>query len=180
MQSFALTSNESYAPIVGVLADVVYLMTPLHAVSFSDMAAYFTFLTEGKTQFLGIPEWFHAITYIITLTLVSVLFGLLWVDISGMDAKSIAEILFKQGIAIGGFRANKAIIEREVAKYLNPIIILGSALVGIIASVADVLGAMGTGTGILLTVMILARMDKDIKEFLTVYFPKLRPIFFGE
>ena len=45
-----------------------------------------------------------------------------------------------------------------------PLTVMGAILVGILASVADLSGALSRGTGILLAVMIIYRLYEDIAK----------------
>ncbi len=163
-----------------VLAELTYLMTPITMLNPHDFNAYLQTLLEGKTPIFKLPQWVHAITYVITMALLSVLFGILWVEMAGMDAKSIAEILYKQGMKMPGFRMNKKLLEMELNKYIFPLTVLGSLAVGLLAGIADLFGALGTGTGILLTVNILHRMEPQVREAVEMYFPALAKVLFGE
>ena len=48
-------------------------------------------LRRPPRPYLHIPEWVHAIVYILFLAAISVVFGLFWVETANMDAKSVAD-----------------------------------------------------------------------------------------
>ena len=102
------------------------------------------------------------ITYTIFLTLASVMFAVFWVSTSGMDSKSVSEQIQKVGLGIPGFRRDPRIIEKVLDRYIPYLAVLGGASVGILAAFADFTGALGTGTGILLTVMIIHNLYEDV------------------
>ncbi len=132
---------------------LLYLITPIpHGLN---AQAHFGFLLEGKTPIFGIPEWVHAICYILFLVVASIFFGTFWAETQGMDAESIAKQLAEIRLQIPGYRRDPRLLERVLRKYIDPLVIVSSAAVGLLAGVADLLGALGTGTGILLTVSIL-------------------------
>lgn len=141
---------------------LLYLFTPVHAGT--NIIGYINLLANGVTPILGIPEWLHAITYIIFLSLTSILFGLFWVETANMDAKSIANQLMESNIQITGFRRDPRIMLKRLEEYIPTLTILGSFLIGLLAGIADLLGALGTGTGILLTVGIFYRMYTQLKQ----------------
>ena len=85
----------------------------------------------------------------------AVLFGLLWVEIAGLSPAQQAENLVRSGLEIPGIRRNTKILERILAKYIYPLTILSSIIVATIAIVANILGAYGSGTGLLLAVGII-------------------------
>ena len=63
-------------------------------------------------------------------------------------------------------------------RYIPTITILGSAFVGLVAGLADLTGAIGSGTGILLTVGIVYRLYEELaKEQLMEMHPMLGRIF---
>jgi preprotein translocase subunit SecY len=121
-------------------------------------------MVNNVTPYLGIPEWVHAITYILFLSLVSIVFGIFWAETSGLDAKSVANQLNSSNIQVPGYRRDPRLIETVLERHIFPLTVLGSFLVGLLAGIADLTGALGTGTGILLTVGILARMYEQLKQ----------------
>lgn len=121
------------------------------------------FLT-ATTPVFNIPEWVHAIIYVSFLMLVSIFFGMFWAEMSGMDSKSVAEQFNKSGLQIPGYRRDPRLVEKVLEKYIGPLIIVSSASVGFLAGVADLTGALGTGTGILLSVGILYRLYEEFEK----------------
>lgn len=81
-----------------------------------------------------------------------------------MDAKSVANQLSSSGLQIPGFRRDPRMLESILNKNILPLTVLGSISVGLLAGVADLTGALGTGTGILLTVGILYRMYEQMEQ----------------
>jgi preprotein translocase subunit SecY len=79
-----------------------------------------------------------------------------------MDSKSVAEQFKTSSIMIPGFRHDPRIVERVLDKYIPALTILGGAFVGFLASFADLTSAIGSGTGILLTVMIVYQFYEQI------------------
>lgn len=141
---------------------ILYLFTPIYGGGRTTTEHWAFFGTE--TPFLRIPEWVHAITYVIFLSLVSVVFGMFWVETANMDAKSVAGQLSQSGLQIPGFRRDPRMLEMILNKHIFPLTVMGSAAVGILAGLADLTGALGTGTGILLTVGILHKMYEQLEQ----------------
>jgi preprotein translocase subunit SecY len=79
-----------------------------------------------------------------------------------MDAKSQAKQIMASGLQIPGFRKDERILERLLDRYIGPLTIMGAITVGLLASFADVTGALSRGTGILLAVMIIYKLYEDI------------------
>jgi len=92
----------------------------------------------------------------------SILFSVFWVQTSGMDAKTVAEQMVASGLRIPGFRTDARVIEIILDKYIMPLTVMGGATVGLLAALADVLGALVRGTGLLLAVMIVYRLYQEI------------------
>ncbi len=109
-------------------------------------------------------EILHVIVYGFLLVALCVVFGWFWIETTGMGAKDVAAQLTRVGLQIPGYRADPRIVEKILERYIPVITILGSIFVGILAWFADITGALGTGTGILLTVGILYRFYEDLAQ----------------
>lgn len=120
----------------------------------------------------------QALIYALQTIFWAVLFGFLWVELTGLDARSIARQLQSAGLQIPGFRRDPRILERVLNRYIPYVTFWGSLTLAIVAVLASFLGALGTGTGILLTVGILYRFYEEIaREQATEMFPALRKFF---
>ncbi len=84
-----------------------------------------------------------------------IVFSLTWLEVGGLGPRTVAKQLVDAGMQIPGFRRSGRSIELVLKRYIPVVTILGGALVGLIASVADFFGVFGTGMGILLSVGIL-------------------------
>jgi preprotein translocase subunit SecY len=142
---------------------LLYMITPVYGGG-QNTISHINFLVNGVTPIFGIPEWVHAITYVLFLSLVSVLFGIFWAETSNMDTKGMTDQLIQSGMQIPGWRTDRRMLEKILDKYIPPLIVLGSLLVGLVAGLADLSGALGTGTGILLTVGIFYRTYQQLKR----------------
>lgn len=106
----------------------------------------------------------RTLTYTIIMIAGSIIFSLFWVNTSGMDAHSVAEQFKSANIMIPGFRHDPRVVDRILGKYITPLAILGGASVGFLAGFADLTSALGTGTGILLTVMIVYQLYEQLVQ----------------
>ncbi len=104
----------------------------------------------------------EAVFYMAFMILGSVIFGIFWVQTSGMDARSQAKQIMASGLQVPGFRKDERVLERLLSRYIWPLTIMGSVAVGFLAALADLSGALSRGTGILLTVMIIYKLYEDI------------------
>jgi len=121
-----------------------------------------------------ISDPLHALIYLLILVGFSVLFAKIWVEVSGMSARAQADQLVSAGMQIPGFRRSPAIIESIMNRYIPSLTILSGIFIGILAGVANMLGAIGTGIGILLSVGIIYQYYQILaKEQLAEMYPGL-------
>lgn len=102
------------------------------------------------------------ITYTSGMVLGAIVFGKFWAKMSNMTSDDVADQLKNIGLHVPGFRRDKRVIKRVLDRYIPPLIVLSAISVGLLASIADLTGALGTGTGILLTVGILYQMYESL------------------
>ncbi len=110
------------------------------------------------------PAAFTWITYTLFMVIGSIIFSVFWISTTGMDSKSVAKQLHGMGLGIPGFRRDIRIIEKILDRYILALSIMGGIFVGLLASFADFAGAFGSGTGILLTVMIIFNFYEQITQ----------------
>ena len=129
---------------------------------------------------LAMAEPLRALVYAILLILGCVFFAVTWVEVGGMDARTVAKQLLDSGMQIEGFRRSEVPIRQLLDRYIPTVTILGAILIGAIAAGADFLGAFGSGTGILLTVGIIEQYYQIlVQERITELDPAARG-FLGE
>jgi len=132
------------------------------------------------TGSFGITNLWHSFVYILLFIGGSLLFGLFWVQTAGLDPSSQAKQIMSSGLHIPGFRKDQRVLERLLARYIWPLAVVGSIAVGFLAALADLTGALGRGTGILLTVMIIYQLYQQIaQEHLADMNPALRKFMGG-
>jgi preprotein translocase subunit SecY len=106
----------------------------------------------------------QGLTHIISFALLSMLFSIMWVKTSGMDAKSQAHKISSSGLQVAGFRQDNRILESILDRYIMPLTIMGGLAVGLLASVTNLLGALVSGTAILLVIMIMYQFYQQIAK----------------
>ncbi len=116
------------------------------------------------TGSLRLTDVTHALGYMVIMIIGSIIFSYFWVQTSGMDAKSQAKQIMGSGLQVPGFRRDLRVLEMVLKRYIMPLTIMGGALVGFLASSADLLGALSRGTGILLAVMIIYKLYEQIAQ----------------
>jgi preprotein translocase subunit SecY len=113
---------------------------------------------------LGLVDIWHALIYVVFMMIGAMIFGIFWVQTSGLDARSQANQMISSGLQIPGFRKDVRVLERMLSRYIWPLTVVGGLAVGLLAALADISGALAHGTGILLTVMIVYRLYEDIAQ----------------
>jgi preprotein translocase subunit SecY len=106
----------------------------------------------------------QALTHIIFYMALSAVFAFFWVKTSGMDSSSQARNIISSGLQIPGFRKDPRVLESVLDRYILPLTIMGGAAIGLLASAADLLGALTSGTAILLGVMIIYQFYNTITQ----------------
>ena len=110
------------------------------------------------------PNYIHVIMYTVVLVILCIIFGKFWIEMTGQNPKSVSEQLQDVGWQIPGFRRDPRIIENILNKYIPTITTLGSIFVGLLAAVATITGAVGTGVGVLLTVGIMYMVYQQLEQ----------------
>lgn len=113
------------------------------------------YLSPPGSLYNTLADPVHAMVYTTMLIFLAILFGIMWVEISGLSASAQAEELMKSGMEIPGVRRNPKILERILSRYIFPLTVLSSIIVALVAAIADLLGAYGTGMGLLLAIGIV-------------------------
>lgn len=95
----------------------------------------------------------HAVTYILFILASCAVFSRTWIEVSGSSAKDVAKNLKDQNVtAYGG---TEKLLYKKLDKYIPIAAYFGGVCIGILSLLADFLGAIGSGTGILLTCGII-------------------------
>jgi len=119
-------------------------------------------------------EPLRAITYVAFYVVMAIIFGRIWVEIGGLNPRAVSKSLLDANVQVPGFRRSEQSVEGVLGKYIPVITILGATFIGLLASVADLFGLFGTGTGILLMVDITLNYYKMLmKERLETMMPQL-------
>jgi len=117
----------------------------------------------------------RALVYAVLLVVACVFFAVTWVEVGGMDAKTVSKQLLDSGMQVEGFRRSEVPIRQLLQRYIPIVTIVGAILIGVIAASADFLGAFGSGTGILLTVGIIEQYYQIfVRERITEIYPAAR------
>ncbi|MDP3990012.1 MAG: preprotein translocase subunit SecY [archaeon] len=171
IQLFARLLENWGHPIFGTFAGntpisgLVYWLSPPNIVA-SIIQGSFTLSNIGQ-----------ALIYVVVFMIGSVIFSIFWVQTAGMDAKSQAKQIMNSGLQISGFRRDERVLEKILSRYIWPLTIVGGAAIGLLAALADLMGTLANGTGILLAVMIVYKLYEEIaKQHMMDMHPALRKI----
>jgi len=108
------------------------------------------------------------------------IFAIFWVETADMGPRSTAQQIQNSGMQIPGFRQNVGVIEKVMERYIPHVTVIGGALVGLLAVMANMLGTIGdvSGTGLLLAVSITYKLYEEIaEEQLMEMHPMMRQMF---
>ncbi|GAB3695712.1 preprotein translocase subunit SecY [Halorubrum pallidum] len=148
--------------------------------------------TRGEWMwFLGeipasVEPWMIAVRLAIDLTFMIVggaIFAIFWVETTGMGPEATAQQIQGSGMQIPGFRRNPQVVEKVMERYIPQVTVIGGALVGFLAVMANLLGTIGqvSGTGLLLAVSITYKLYEEIaEEQLMEMHPMMRQMFGNE
>jgi len=97
---------------------------------------------------------FHTIIYLVFILGSCALFSKTWIEVSGSSTRDVAKQLNDQSMEVPGIRGDK--LENVILKrYIPTAAAFGGLCIGALSVFADMLGAIGSGTGILLAVTII-------------------------
>ncbi|KAK1378546.1 Transport protein SEC61 subunit alpha-like [Heracleum sosnowskyi] len=96
---------------------------------------------------------FHALFYIVFMLSACALFSKTWIEVSGSSARDVAKQLKEQQMVMPGHRDSN--LQKELNRYIPTAAAFGGICIGALTVLADFMGAIGSGTGILLAVTII-------------------------
>jgi len=123
--------------------------------------AYYVSPPSSLAEILYDP--FHALFYLTFILTACALFSKTWIEVSGSSPKDVAKQLREQDMVIKGFREQSVIT--VLNRYIPIAAAFGGMCIGALTVVADFMGAIGSGTGILLAVTIIFQyFEMFVKE----------------
>lgn len=122
---------------------------------------------EGITGIVNNPT--HFVIYFLLIVLSSGLFARLWLEVSGRSPVDILKQITDSRMELAGTGGKKRSMIKVLSKNINTAAVLGGILIGVFSIFSDLLGVIGSGTGIMLTVNIIygyyEKIKDDLKEF---------------
>lgn len=95
----------------------------------------------------------RAIIYLSFILSACGLFSKYWIEVSGSSARDVARQLREQQMTLKGHRETSLV--KELNRYIPTAAAFGGICIGMLTIMADFLGAIGSGTGILMAVTII-------------------------
>lgn len=97
----------------------------------------------------------HALFYVSFMLGACALFSKTWIEVSGSSAADVAKSMREQQMFLQGHRDTVQSLKKELNRYIPTAAAFGGMCIGALTIVADFMGAIGSGTGILLAVTII-------------------------
>lgn len=113
--------------------------------------AYYISRPSNISQVLEDP--IRAVVYLAFILGACGLFSAYWINISGSSARDVARQLRDQQMTLRGHRDTSLV--KELNRYIPTAAAFGGMCIGLLTVMADFLGAIGSGTGILMAVTIV-------------------------
>jgi len=128
--------------------------------------AYYVSPPHSVAEIVADP--IHAVVYLLFILGTCGWFSKTWIEVSGSSSKDVAKNLKEQNMTIVGHRTNKGDTDTSVVKVLDRYIPIaatfGGMCIGALTVVADFMGAIGSGTGILLAVTIIYQCYESVAK----------------
>lgn len=132
------------------------------------------YITAPRSLDLIAADPIRAVVYVIFFTAIVTVFSRLWVELGGLSAKTAARNLLDADVQVPGFRRSEGSVEGLLNRYIPALTLISGIIIGLLASLSDMLGVFGTGTGVLLMVNIMVSYYQTlVKEQVDTYMPKL-------
>jgi len=106
----------------------------------------------------------QGLIHILFFMFFSTIFAVFWVKSSGMGARDQARKIISSGLQISGFRQDERILESVLERYVMPLTVMGGLAIGFLGAIANMVGALVSGTAILLVIMIMFQFYQNIAQ----------------
>lgn len=104
----------------------------------------------------------HAIVYILFILVSCAIFSRTWIEVSGSSPREVAQNLKSQQITSKG--GSHKVLQYRLNRYIPIAAYFGGVCIGLLSLVADFLGAIGSGTGILLACGIIFELYVEVMK----------------
>lgn len=146
-----LYSHQPNSPFIKLIGDwTVATPDSPHSLPVGGLAYYIS-PPATFSDMLGDP--FHALFYLMFTLTACAMFGKTWTSVNGTSVRDVARQMRENQAVMKGHRDTAT--AKVLSRYIPIAAALGGMCIGLLSVVADYLGAIGSGTGILLTVTII-------------------------
>ncbi|MBD3253833.1 MAG: preprotein translocase subunit SecY [Candidatus Lokiarchaeota archaeon] len=122
-----------------------------------------------------IDDPIRAMIYLVIFVFLCISLGKVWVEVSGLAPRDISRQIIDSGMQVPGFRRSEKIIERILKRYIPTLVVLNGIIIALLSFMADSLGALTSGTGLLITIGIIHQYAETIsKEAAAQQYPSMR------
>ena len=111
------------------------------------------YLTPPHNIFDALKDPIHFTLYVAFMLGACAMLSKTWIEVSGSSPRDVAKQLKDQQVILAGHREGS--MYKELKRIIPTAASLGGIIIGILSVVADLMGAIGSGTGILLAVTII-------------------------
>lgn len=122
------------------------------------------YLTAPSTFFDLMADPIHAVFYVVFMLTSCAVFSRLWITISHTGPRDVAKQLASQGRWLVQARESEEDMARLLDKYIPVAASFGGLCVAALTMFADFLGAIGSGTGILLSVTMINQYFEILQQ----------------
>jgi len=111
------------------------------------------YMSPPHTMKEAILDPIHTAAYIMFMVSACALFSKTWIEVSGSGPRDVAKQLKDQQMVMAGHREGS--MYKELKRVIPTAAAFGGAILGLLSVAADLMGAIGSGTGILMAVTII-------------------------
>ncbi|ELU42349.1 protein transport protein SEC61 alpha subunit [Rhizoctonia solani AG-1 IA] len=104
----------------------------------------------------------HTAIYVTFILTACALFSKTWIEVSGSGPRDVAKQLKDQQMVMAGHREGS--MYKELKRVIPTAAAFGGAILGLLSVSADLMGALGSGTGILMAVTIIYNWEIGMRE----------------
>jgi len=130
------------------------------------------YISPPRTMAELVTDPFHTVFYLTFVLGTCALFSKAWIEVSGSSPKDVAKQLKEQNMVRPGHRDGSFL--KTLNKYIPTAAAFGGLCIGALSVIADFMGAIGSGTGILLAVTIIYQyfelFAKEAQDFGSMQF----------
>lgn len=123
--------------------------------------AYYLSPPRGFMEIVTDP--IHVIVYTTFVIGICAVFSRYWIEVSGESARDVVKRLKEQDMIVSGHQNDESMV-RLLNRYIPVAATLGGCFIGVLSITADFLGAIGSGTGILLSVSIIYQLYETMAK----------------